>query len=154
MISAFGVDHGEVSKALGGNFKPMMGNLAPMGKLTAASRGGVGAGTTPAKSIAGAFTKPGGPSAGGYQAGRAQAKQSGQQAGRMLAQGQSPHSPNVQSASNAGLQSKAKSWGALGQQGPGARSSYPNKPAPGPAGMRGPIGPRANTTQQRNTRWY
>ena len=131
--SAFGVDHAdEVSKV---NVKPLMGSLAPMGALEHVGHVGAG-GKTASRTLAGGMPDHGPVNA---VLARGQAKVQGQRAAKQLAQG--GKSQATESA-NLGWRSKAVAHRGLAQP---ARKA--------PAGMRGPIGSRVQTSamKQKNS---
>lgn len=125
-LSAFGVDHNdEFSKA---NLKPFMGNLAPKGVLEHVGHVGAG-GKTTSRMLAGGMPNHGPRNA---VLARGQAKVQGQRAAKQLAQG--GKSQATESA-NLGWRSKAVAHRGLSQ--PAASA---------PAGMRGPITSRVQTS--------
>jgi len=145
MKSAFGVEHGQISKM---NVKPFMGNLAPMGALEHTGLVGAGGATSARKlgqAMTGSRVQPRLSQAtqrSNAVLNRKAAKTSGRRAAKQLAQGAGTGgaSPAVESA-NIGWQQRASAFAGLSQ---------PNRAAP--AGMRGPIAGRASTTKSRAMR--
>lgn len=124
--SAFGVDHNdEVSKV---NVKPLMGSLAPMGALEHVGHVGAG-GKTASRALAAGMPNHGPRNA---LLARGQAKVQGQRAAKQLAQGGKTQATE---SANLGWRSKAVAHRGLTQ--PAGKA---------PAGMRGPIGSRVQTS--------
>ena len=131
MLSAFGVDHGDISKAFGGSL---------LGQATKASHS-PGAGGMLASKLSGGLRQG---QRGNFAPARAAAKKQGHQAAKQFGQMGSPKSyggyegahPGIESA-NTGWNSRAASKAALGGGSAGKA----------PAGMRGPIKSRVTNSR-------
>lgn len=127
--SAFGIDHG-ISKAFGGSI---------LGQATKASHG-VGAGQMSARGL-----NTGPRAKGNYSLARAKAKKEGQRGAKQFAQLGTPKSYGGYESAHPGIESANTGWAARG-----ASHTAISKPAgQAPAGMRGPLRSRVQTSAMR-----
>ena len=127
--SAFGIDHGDFSKAFGGNIKHM-GNLRPLGQFNAANGGNlVGAGSKTRSGMLGVGRSG---NTGDYKPAKAAAKRQGKLAGQQLKWGEgTSNTSRATRNANAG-------WGMAGT----AKNAIRQPAKPAPAGMRGSVSSR------------
>lgn len=134
MRSAFGVEHGEVSKAFGGSL------LGAGSKLNT----GAGAGGVAGKQMSGIYRQR--RSAVNYKGARAQAKKGGQKAAQQFRQIGNPKTYGGYEGAHPGMRSANEGWMARGAAEAAKGPASTAKPA---VGMRGPIKSRVKTTKMR-----
>jgi hypothetical protein len=132
MISAFGVDHGEISKAFGGSI------LGAGSKLSHTP----GAGGVAASKLAGGGRR----SAVNYKAFRGSAKKSGKRAAQQFRQLGTPKTYGGYEGAHPGVRSANEGWSSKIQASSATGASSAGKT---PVGMRGPVKSRVKTTAMR-----
>jgi len=144
MLSAFGVDHGEISKGKGPASAMKWWHGVKPGRIALANDGRVGAGgDLTARKLAGSRVPNARESAdsqfsANYAANKKQAHQQGKLAARHIASGAGADSYGAQYAANTGWQKKAA-----------AVTSINRAPKAAPVGNRGPIQGRVQTKKMK-----
>jgi hypothetical protein len=130
MISAFGVEHGEITKAFGGSI---------LGQATKVDRG-VGAGRMTARNLGGGRAMRS-----NYAPARAQSKRMGRKAAKQFRQLGTPKEYGGYEGAHPGIMSANVGWAARGT----SHTALGGAGKAAPAGMRGPVKSRVKTTKMR-----